>query len=67
MISYSANASETLFDYADLPRELVKLLKRRVDIAEEGFVKPFAIESVNRVKLWLIVMSLNLNHFFYKG
>lgn len=51
MIAYSAKASGTLFDYADLTYELGKLLKRKVDIVEEGFVKPFAMESVNRDKV----------------
>jgi predicted nucleotidyltransferase/plasmid maintenance system antidote protein VapI len=51
MITYSAKASGTLFDYADLTYKLGKLLKRKVDIVEDGFVKPFAMESVNRDKV----------------
>jgi predicted nucleotidyltransferase len=51
MITYSEKASGTLFDYADLTYKLEELLKRKVDIVEEGFVKPFARDSVTRDKV----------------
>jgi predicted nucleotidyltransferase len=50
MISYSEKASGTLLDYADIVYQLEKLLCRKVDLVEEGFVKSFAADSINSQK-----------------
>ncbi len=50
MISYSEKASGTLLDYADIVHQLEKLLQRKVDLVEEGFVKSFAAGSINSEK-----------------
>ena len=39
-----------LFTYAQIWRELQERLGRDVDLVEEGTLKPFAVDSVNRDK-----------------
>jgi predicted nucleotidyltransferase len=51
MVSYSEKASGTLLDYADIRQKLEILLGCRVDLVEEGYVKSFAKESINRDKV----------------
>jgi predicted nucleotidyltransferase/plasmid maintenance system antidote protein VapI len=51
MVRYSDKASGTLFDYADIKFRLENLLKQKIDIVEEGFVQPFATESIDRDKI----------------
>lgn len=51
MVRYSDKASGTLFDYSDIKFKLENLLEQKIDIVEEGYVQPFAIESVNRDKI----------------
>jgi len=51
MVTYSDTASGTLFDYADLKFKLEILLKRKVDLVESGYVKSFALTSINRDKV----------------
>lgn len=51
MVRYSEKASGTLFDYADIKFGLENLLKQEIDIVEEGFVRPFALESIERDKI----------------
>jgi len=51
IVRYSDRATGTLMDYADLTFRLEKVLHRKVDLVEEGFVKPFALDSVNRDKI----------------
>jgi predicted nucleotidyltransferase/plasmid maintenance system antidote protein VapI len=51
MISYSDKATGTLLDYADIKNRLENLLNRNIDVVEEGYVKSFIIESVNRDKV----------------
>ena len=51
MISYSEKATGTLLDYADIKKRLEDLLNIKIDLVEEGFVKPFALGSVNRDKV----------------
>jgi predicted nucleotidyltransferase len=46
MVSFSEKASGTLFDYADIQYKLQNILKRRIDLAEEGYIKPFAFNSI---------------------
>jgi len=51
MVRYSDKASGTLFDYSDIKFKLENILKQEIDIVEEGYVQPFALESVNRDKI----------------
>ncbi len=52
MVRYSDKASGTLLDYADIQFNLEKILNRKVDLAEEGYIKPFAwINIKNDLKL----------------
>ena len=51
MISYSEKASGTLLDYADITYQLENLLNVKVDLVEEGFVKPFANMNINQDKV----------------
>jgi predicted nucleotidyltransferase/plasmid maintenance system antidote protein VapI len=50
-VQYSDKASGTLFDYADIKFKLEELLNRKIDLVEEGFIKSFAEESMNRDKI----------------
>ncbi|TSA27195.1 MAG: XRE family transcriptional regulator [Bacteroidetes bacterium] len=51
MVTYSDKASGTLLDYADLKFNLEKLLNRKVDLVEEGYIQSFALPSINRDKI----------------
>jgi predicted nucleotidyltransferase len=51
IVKYSDKATGTLFDYADIKFKLENLLKQKVDLVEEGYVKSFARESINRDKV----------------
>jgi predicted nucleotidyltransferase/plasmid maintenance system antidote protein VapI len=51
MVSYSEKASGTMLDFADIKHGLELLLKRNIDLVEEGYVKSFALESVDRDKV----------------
>ena len=51
LVIYSDKASGTLFDYADIKVKLENLLNLKVDLVEEGYIKSFAGESVNRDKI----------------
>jgi predicted nucleotidyltransferase/plasmid maintenance system antidote protein VapI len=51
MVSYSDKASGTLLDFADIKHGLEILLKRNIDLVEEGFAKSFASESIDRDKI----------------
>ncbi|MDQ6843990.1 MAG: nucleotidyltransferase domain-containing protein [Bacteroidota bacterium] len=46
MVKYSDKATGTLLDYADIQFNLEKILKRKIDLVEEGYVKPFAMENI---------------------
>ena len=48
MVSYSKKASGTLLDYADVQHNLIQLLKRKIDLVEEGFVKPYAWNTIQK-------------------
>ncbi|HBE42667.1 MAG TPA: hypothetical protein DDW27_15985, partial [Bacteroidales bacterium] len=51
MVKYSERASGTLQDYADIKFYLENLIKKRIDLVEEGFVKPFAEKSIVKDKI----------------
>jgi len=51
MVSYSEKATGTLLDYADIKQNLEHLLNRNIDLVDEGYVKSFALESVNHDKI----------------
>ncbi len=51
MVSYSEKATGTLLDYADVKQNLEHLLNRNIDLVDEGYVKSFALESVNHDKI----------------
>ena len=51
MVTYSNKASGTLLDYADLVFYLEKLINRKIDLVEEGYVKPFAIKNIEKDKI----------------
>jgi predicted nucleotidyltransferase len=51
MISYSQKATGTLLDYSDIKYHLEKLLNRSIDLVEEGHVKSYALEYVDRDKI----------------
>ena len=48
MVRYSPKASGTLLDYADIQYNLGNLLSRKVDLAEEGYIKPFAWNNIKK-------------------
>ncbi len=48
MIRYSDKASGTLFDYADIQYRLQNLLKKKIDLSEEGYIKPFAWKTIQK-------------------
>jgi predicted nucleotidyltransferase/plasmid maintenance system antidote protein VapI len=51
MVTYSDKASGTLLDYADIKHGLETLLNCQIDVVEEGYVRSFAMESINRDKI----------------
>ena len=51
MVSYSSKATGTLLDYADIKFNLEQLLNRKVDLVEEGYVKSFALKSIDHEKI----------------
>lgn len=51
MVRYSERATGTLLDYADLTYHLENLIHRRVDLVEEGYVKAFAVNNIDRDKI----------------
>ena len=51
MVRYSERATGTLLDYADLTFHLENLIHRRVDLVEEGYVKPFALNTIEKDKI----------------
>ncbi|MBA7548548.1 hypothetical protein ES705_41009 [subsurface metagenome] len=46
MIKMDEKKSYSLFDLADIQYNLENLIKRKVDIVEKGYIKPFAWDSV---------------------
>lgn len=51
LVQFQPDANITLFKYAGMVETLQKLLKRKVDLVEEGQLKDYASESANRDKL----------------
>ncbi len=51
MVVYSEKASGTLLDYADIKFNLENLINRKVDLVEDGYVKPFAAKSIEHDKI----------------
>jgi predicted nucleotidyltransferase len=51
MVRYSEKASGNLTDYADIKFFLENLVHKEIDLVEEGYIKSFAIENVERDKL----------------
>jgi predicted nucleotidyltransferase len=51
MVTYSDKASGTLLDYADITFYLGNLINKRIDLVEEGYLKPFAIKNVEKDKI----------------
>ena len=51
IVTYSDKASGTLIDYADIIFYLEKLINKKIDLVEEGYVKPFAIENIEKDKI----------------
>ncbi len=51
MVNYSDKATGTLMDYADIKFYLEKLIDRKIDLVEEGYVKPFARKSIENDKI----------------
>lgn len=51
MVTYSDKASGTLLDYADIIFYLEKLINKKVDLVEEGYIKPFALDNVEKDKI----------------
>jgi predicted nucleotidyltransferase len=52
MVRHSERATTgTLLDYADLTFHLENLIHRRVDLVEEGYVKAFAVNHIDRDKI----------------
>ncbi|MDR0438225.1 MAG: nucleotidyltransferase family protein [Bacteroidales bacterium] len=50
LVRFSPDAKITLFKYASMVNSLQNLLHSRVDLVEEGQIKPFAIDHVERDK-----------------
>jgi predicted nucleotidyltransferase len=51
MVAYSDKASGTLLDYADIKFFLENLINKKVDLVEEGYVKPFALNHIEKDKI----------------
>lgn len=51
LVQFQPDANITLFKYAGMVDALQRLLKKKVDLVEEGQLKDFAKESANRDKL----------------
>lgn len=51
LVSFSPEAHVTLMTMGGMYMDLKELLKRDVDIVEEGTLLPFAVQSANRDKI----------------
>lgn len=51
LVDFSNNETITLFKYVDLVNDLKKITGRKVDLVENGQLKPFAQESVEKDKI----------------
>ena len=50
LVAYDENAEVSLFTIGGIYSDLHRLLNREVDIVEEGTLRPWAIDSINRDK-----------------
>ena len=50
MVTYSDNATRTLLDYADIKLKLNGITGKKIDLVEFGFIKPFALENIDKDK-----------------
>lgn len=51
LVTFDQNAKISLFKYADIICQLEKLLKRKVDLVEEGTLLPFVQHTANEEKI----------------
>ena len=51
LVRFDNNAQITLFKYASMVNSLQKLLHKKVDLVEEGQLKDFAVNSVEKDKI----------------
>lgn len=51
LVRFDSNANITLFKYAGMVDELERLLQKKIDLVEEGQIKDFAKDSVERNKI----------------
>ncbi|MCM1531526.1 MAG: nucleotidyltransferase domain-containing protein [Bacteroides sp.] len=51
LVQYAKDNKLSLFDIGGIWSELHKLLNKSVDLVEDGYLLPFAIESANRDKI----------------
>ena len=50
MVRFDKDTHITLFDYAGIMNDLEELFHKKVDLVEEGYIKKFAQESVEKDK-----------------
>ncbi len=49
MVTFAADAELSLFDFADMQRELAQILGRDVDLVQRGTIRnPFRLRSIER-------------------
>jgi len=53
LVKYADNTNLSLLDISRLIVSLSRKLNRRVDLVEEGHLKPFAVDSVNHDKIMI--------------
>ena len=51
LVNFSPNSKVTLFKYIHIINDLQTLTGKKIDLVENGQLKPFAIESANRDKI----------------
>jgi len=58
LVQFSPNSRITLFDYAGMMVDLQELLKRKVDLVQDGQLKSYAVESVEHDKILIYERSI---------
>jgi predicted nucleotidyltransferase/DNA-binding XRE family transcriptional regulator len=48
MVRYNDSSKISLFDYADIAFHLEEKLKTKIDLVEEGYLRPFALETAKK-------------------
>jgi len=51
LVSFSENAKITLFTYVRIVNDLQRITGKKIDLVEEGQLKPFAYKSAEQEKL----------------